>query len=63
VPIEKIGSSYLSQQDEPSSGCAQHAPLFSSFVSLGVQQTEVLFFGVQHDEAELSTFSLIIFDF
>jgi hypothetical protein len=52
------------QQDDPSSGWAQHAPLFSSFVSLGEQQTEVLFFGVQHDEAAASTvLSLVIFDF
>jgi hypothetical protein len=29
----------------------QHAPALSSFVSFGVQQTEALFFGAQHDEA------------
>jgi hypothetical protein len=44
----------LSQQDDPSSGWAQHAPLFSSFVSLGVQQTAAPLLGVQQEEA--STF-------
>ena len=29
---------YLSQQADPSAGCAQQAPLFSSTVLLGVQQ-------------------------
>jgi hypothetical protein len=55
---------YLSQQEEPSSGCAQHAPLLSTFVSLGVQQTEALFLGVQQDEADAATvFTLVIFVF
>jgi hypothetical protein len=42
---------YLSQQLEPSSGWAQHAPALSSFVSLGVQQTATFSLGVQHEEA------------
>jgi hypothetical protein len=51
-----VTAGYLSQHDEPSSGCAQHAPLLSSFVSLGVQQTVALFFGAQQDEAGASAF-------
>jgi hypothetical protein len=51
---------YLSQHEDPSSGCAQHAPLFSSFVWLGVQQTEVSFLGVQQDEATVSVFPAVI---
>jgi hypothetical protein len=52
------------QQAEPSSGCAQHAPSFSAFDSLGVQQTEALFFGVQqYVEAVASFFSVITFVF
>jgi hypothetical protein len=38
------------QHADPSSGCAQHAPPLSSGFSLGVQQTEALSFGAQHDE-------------
>ena len=41
--------SYLSQQDDPSSGWAQQAPPLSSGFSLGVQQTEALFFGAQQE--------------
>jgi hypothetical protein len=37
--------------------------LLSSFVSLGVQHTAALSFGVQHDEAGASLFSLVTFDF
>jgi hypothetical protein len=47
---------YLSQHDEPSSGWAQHAPPLSSAFSLGVQQTEALFFGAQHEDAAGSCF-------
>lgn len=47
---------YLSQQDDPSAGCAQHAPPLSSFVSLGVQQTAALFLGVQHGAATTVSF-------
>jgi hypothetical protein len=56
---------YLSQHDEPSAGCAQHAPPLSSGVSLGVQQTDALFFGAQQEEAAgaASFFSLVIFVF
>jgi hypothetical protein len=43
---------YLSQQDEPSAGCTQQAPSLSCGVSLGVQQTEASFFGVQQEAAE-----------
>jgi hypothetical protein len=43
--------SYLSQQDEPSAGCAQHAPPLSSGFSLGVQHTDSLFFGAQQEDA------------
>jgi hypothetical protein len=46
----------LSQQEEPSVGCAQHAPPLSSGVSLGAQQTEALLLGVQHDDAAASCF-------
>jgi hypothetical protein len=47
---------YLLQQAEPSSGCAQHAPLLSSFVWLGVQHTEASFLGVQQEEGFDSCF-------
>jgi hypothetical protein len=53
----------LSQQEEPSSGCAQHAPSLSSGFSLGVQHTEALFLGAQHDEASVALVSLVSFDF
>jgi hypothetical protein len=46
----------LSQQELPSTGCAQHAPLFSSFVTLGVQHTRASLLGAQHDEATTSFF-------
>jgi hypothetical protein len=42
---------YLSQQDEPSAGWAQHMPVLSSEFSLGEQHTVALFFGVQQDFA------------
>jgi len=48
---------YLSQQELPSTGCVQHAPLFSSFVTLGVQHTGASLLGAQHDEATTSFFS------
>ena len=52
---------YLSQHDEPSAGCAQQAPPLSSGVSLGVQQTEALFFGAQQEDAgALSFFSFVM---
>jgi hypothetical protein len=50
----------LSQQEDPSSGCAQQAPLLSSFVSLGAQHTEALFLGAQQDEAATPFFSDVI---
>jgi hypothetical protein len=62
----KVGirtDSHLLQHPEPSSGCAQHAPLLSDFVSLGVQQTERSFFGVQQLDVATSVFTLVIFDF
>jgi len=40
---------HLSQHADPSSGCAQQAPPFSSADWLGAQHTEALFFEVQHD--------------
>jgi hypothetical protein len=46
----------LSQQEEPSAGCAQHAPPLSSGFSLGVQQTDALFFGAQQEDADTSCF-------
>jgi hypothetical protein len=43
---------YLLQHADPSAGCAQHAPPFSSGVALGVQQAEAeLSLGVQQAEA------------
>lgn len=59
--LQSIGN-YLSQQAEPSEGWAQHAPPLSSFVSLGEQQTEALFLGVQHETAATASF-FSIFDF
>jgi hypothetical protein len=46
----------LSQQVEPLAGWAQHAPPLSSGSSLGVQQTEALFLGVQHEDAATTCF-------
>ena len=44
---------YLLQHEEPSSGCAQQAPLFSSGLLLGVQQVVADFdTGVQHEDAD-----------
>lgn len=40
---------YLSQQADPSAGCAQQAPLFSSLLLLGVQQAAPLV-GVEQQE-------------
>jgi hypothetical protein len=61
--FEKNSNCYLLQHEDPSSGCAQQAPSFSSFVLLGVQQTAASFFGVQHDEAATSIFLSEIFVF
>jgi hypothetical protein len=47
----QVLSHYLLQQAEPSEGWAQHAPPLSSAFSLGVQQTDLLFFGVQQEDA------------
>jgi hypothetical protein len=42
---------YLLQHAEPSDGCGQHAPPFSSGLLLGVQHAEaVSFFGVQQED-------------
>lgn len=53
---EKSSLYYLSQQADPSTGCAQHAPLFSSFDSLGVQHTAATFVGAQQDDAAAASF-------
>lgn len=54
---------YLLQQAEPSEGCSQQAPLFSSFDWLGVQHTVASSLGVQQDEADSNFSFFVIFDF
>ena len=48
---------YLLQHAVPSEGCAQHAPSFSSFVLLGVQQEVSGCFVVQHEELFVFAFT------
>jgi hypothetical protein len=50
--VFKYSPCYLSQHIVPSSGCAQHAPLFSSWVLLGVQQAVESVGFEQQDDAE-----------
>jgi hypothetical protein len=61
APVYRL---YLLQQEDPSSGWAQHAPLLSSFDSLGVQHTAAsLFLGVQQEEAATTFSSFLPFAF
>jgi hypothetical protein len=52
----RVSVCYLSQHTEPSSGCAQQAPLFSSLVWLGVQQSDASLLGKQQEEVAGTTF-------
>jgi hypothetical protein len=47
--------SYLSQQADPSAGCAQQAPLFSSSFLPGVQQAVAVAGFEQHEDSAIVT--------